>query len=36
MEIDDSGILDTGVERITPANVREYRKGLEALGVKSS
>lgn len=36
MNIPDDGILDTGVETITPANIGEYRKGLEAMGIKSS
>lgn len=29
-------IVDTGVEVVTPANVQEYLKRLEALGIKSS
>ncbi len=36
MKIPDTGIYDTGVETITPANVKEYRQNLEKLGVKSS
>ena len=36
MSIPADGIFDTGVEVITPANVKEYRKKLAALGVKSS
>ena len=36
MSIPDNGIYDTGVERVTPENVRQYRQNLENLGVKSS
>jgi ribose transport system substrate-binding protein len=36
MDVPEDGIVDTGVEVITPANVGEYRRKLEALGVKSS
>jgi len=36
MKIPDDGIFDTGVEVITPANVKEYRQKLAELGVKSS
>lgn len=36
MNIPEDGLYDTGVEVITPANVRDYKKGLEELGIKSS
>lgn len=36
MKIPDDGMYDTGVEVITPATVKDYRKGLEKLGIKSS
>ncbi len=36
MNIPEDGMYDTGVEVITPGNVRDYKKGLEALGIKSS
>ena len=36
MKIPQDGIYDTGVEVITPGTVREYKKGLEKLGIKSS
>lgn len=36
LSIPDDGIYDTGVEVVTPQNVKEYRQKLEKLGVKSS
>jgi len=36
MEVPEDGIYDTGVEVITPANVKQYRENLVKLGVKSS
>lgn len=36
MQIPDDGIYDTGVEVITPANVKAYREGLRKLGITSS
>ncbi|MFN3650287.1 MAG: sugar-binding protein [Armatimonadota bacterium] len=36
MNIPDSLLYDTGVETITPANVKEYRDKLAKMGIKSS
>jgi ribose transport system substrate-binding protein len=36
MDIPDDGLKDTGVEVLTPANVGDFKKKLEKLGVKSS
>lgn len=36
LRIPDDGIVDTGVEVITPATVKKYRQDLVKLGVKSS
>ena len=36
LNIPDNGIFDTGVQTITPANVKQYQQDLEKLGVKSS
>jgi ribose transport system substrate-binding protein len=36
MNVPDDGIVDTGVEVITPKTVADYKKRLEKLGVKSS
>lgn len=36
MNIPDDGLYDTGVEVITPQNLKEYLKGLADLGIKSS
>ena len=36
MKIPDDGLYDTGVETVTPATVKDYKKGLEKLGITSS
>jgi ribose transport system substrate-binding protein len=36
MKIPDDGLYDTGVQVVTPENVKQYRLDLEKLGVKSS
>lgn len=36
MKIPDDGLVDTGVEVITPATVKDYKAKLEKIGIKSS
>ncbi len=36
MNIPDDGLYDTGVETVTPENIKDYQKSLQELGIKSS